>query len=535
MKKFTFLFATLFVVMSAFAEYYVAGSPSLCGSNWSNNDANNKMTLTNGVYVKSYANVPAGSHEFKITNGTWDNAKGAWCVDASTSTPGYTGEDNISFTLLNATNITISYNESTDKITLKAEGIDRFGTFTISSYTLCGNFPCFNEEWAPTNSANDMTKDDNGIWTKTYENVTLSAQTYEYKVAANHNWGQGEFPTQGNYQYEIKETGSYNITFTYNPAKLDLSCNATKVGASQATVYPVGTSIYVTVHSQWTADDARFAAYFFGSGEKWENMTQVESSIYSVVVPAGEWTGMIICRMNPNNTENNWSSEGENAPYWGAQTTDVTYEEGKNHYIINSEDQTWDGNKPGGHWSTYGDNPGNGNNGGTDDPEKPQPEADVYTLCGDSIIFGTSWNETDTLNDMTRGEDGIWVKEYKEITLSKGTYEYKVVAGHNWETAGKYPSDDSNMTLYIAKDGIYNIIFTFDPTIPELKASATIKVNIENVTINNIYATNGYVHADTDITIYTITGQNVTSQNGNLSQGVYIIKTQNATSKLIIK
>ena len=534
MKKFTFLFATLFVVMSAFAEYYVAGSPSLCGSNWSNNDANNKMTLTNGVYVKSYANVPAGSHEFKITNGTWDNAKGAWCVDASTSTPGYTGEDNISFTLLNATNITISYNESTDKITLKAEGIDRFGTFTISSYTLCGNFPCFNGEWAPANSANDMTKDDNGIWTKTYENITLSAQTYEYKVAANHNWGQGEFPTQGNYQYEIKETGSYNITFTYNPAKLDLSCNATKVGASQATVYPVGTSIYVTVHSQWTADDARFAAYFFGSGEKWENMTQVESSIYSVVVPAGEWTGMIICRMNPNNTENNWSSEGENAPYWGAQTTDVTYEEGKNHYIINSEDQTWDGNKPGGHWSTYGDNPGN-NNQDNNDPEKPQPEANVYTLCGDSIIFGTSWNETDTLNDMTRGEDGIWVKEYSEVTLTKGTYEYKVVASHNWETPGKYPSDDTNMTLYIAKDGIYDLKFTFNPTIPELKAVATIKVNIENITINNIYAINGYVHADTDITIYTITGQDVTSQNGNLTQGVYIIKTQNATSKLIIK
>ena len=121
MRKFTLLLVALLATISAFAaDYYVAGSSSLCGSNWSNNDANNKMTLTNGVYVKSYANVPAGSHEFKITNGTWDNAKGYNKVDAATSTSGYNGQGdgNISFILANSTNITISYNESTDKITL---------------------------------------------------------------------------------------------------------------------------------------------------------------------------------------------------------------------------------------------------------------------------------------------------------------------------------------------------------------------------------------------------------------------------------
>ena len=135
---------------------------------------------------------------------------------------------------------------------------------------------------------------------------------------------------------------------------------------------------------------------------------------------------------------------------------------------------------------------------------------------------------------MTKGSDGIWIKEYTDITLTKGSYEYKVVAGHNWDTVGKYPSDDSNMTLYISKDGIYDLKFTFDPTITELKATAESKVNVENITINNIYTINGFVHADTDITIYTITGQDVTSQNGNLENGIYIIKTQNKTSKLII-
>lgn len=422
MKKFTLLFAALFVAMSAFADYYVAGSSSLCGSNWSNNDANNKMTLTNGVYVKSYANVPAGSHEFKITNGTWDNAKGAWCIDASTSTPGYTGTDNISFILLNATNITISYNESTDKITLKAEGLDKFGEFTINSYTLCGDFPCFGGDWTPTNKANNMTKGNDGIWTKTYENITLEAKTYQYKVAANNNWGNGEFPTQGNNQYEIKEAGAYNLTFTYNPAKPELTCEATLVGeAAEKILYPENTTIYVTVHSQWTADNARFAAYFFDSKDNiWTDMTKVKDAIYSLTVPAGEWTNMIICRMNPNNTENRWNNDGEeNGPFWGMQTIDIVYEEGKNHYIINSEDQTLDGNKPGGSWSIY----------------------------------------TPTEN----------------------------------------------------------------PT------------SVENITINNIFVQNGMIMADKEIAIFTITGQNVTDMNGNLAKGVYVVKSANATTKVVVK
>ena len=65
MKKFTFLFTLLFFAISTFAaDYYVAGTSSLCGSNWSNNDAANKMELVNGIYTKVYSNVPAGSHEF---------------------------------------------------------------------------------------------------------------------------------------------------------------------------------------------------------------------------------------------------------------------------------------------------------------------------------------------------------------------------------------------------------------------------------------------------------------------------------------
>ena len=523
-------------------KYYVAGTKNLCNSEWNEKDPNNELQLVDNIYTKTYSNLAAGDFQFKITNGTWDYTKGFDNVDASTSTPGYTNNENgnVCFTLTSSTSITISFNAETEKITLKADGIDKFEDVPnteveITSYTICGDFPCFNGDWSPTNTANDMLKGENGIWTKKYENVTLEAKTYQYKVAANNNWGNnGEFPTnEANQEYIINEAGIYNLTFSYNPTTPELKCEATKTGdnpgenpgGNDNPTYTLtdGTKLYLNPSEDWKTDGARFAAYFFGGdGELWISMSDSNGDGIYEVTCQGTREKVIFCRMNPANQENNWDNK------WN-QTADLTYDGTNNQYNVHG----WDS----GEWSQFNGNGngGNGNNGGTDDPEKPQPEADVYTLCGDSIIFGTSWNETDTLNDMTRGEDGIWVKEYSEVTLTKGTYEYKVVASHNWETPGKYPSDDTNMTLYIAKDGIYDLKFTFNPTIPELKAVATIKVNIENITINNIYAINGYVHADTDITIYTITGQDVTSQNGNLSQGIYIIKTQNATSKLIIK
>ena len=56
MKKITFLIVALIATISTFAaDYYVAGSSALCGSNWSQNDANNKMVLVNGIYTKSYS------------------------------------------------------------------------------------------------------------------------------------------------------------------------------------------------------------------------------------------------------------------------------------------------------------------------------------------------------------------------------------------------------------------------------------------------------------------------------------------------
>ena len=68
-----------------------------------------------------------------------------------------------------------------------------------------------------------------------------------------------------------------------------------------------GDRIYLKPNSNWTSDGARFAAYFFGNGEKWVSMTCYRSDLYSVEVPTG-FKQVIFCRMTPDAAINNWNN-----------------------------------------------------------------------------------------------------------------------------------------------------------------------------------------------------------------------------------
>ena len=59
------------------AVYTVAGFDTLCGTAWNPGDMNNQMTLNEeGLYEKYYMGVPAGTYEFKVTDGTWNKSWG---------------------------------------------------------------------------------------------------------------------------------------------------------------------------------------------------------------------------------------------------------------------------------------------------------------------------------------------------------------------------------------------------------------------------------------------------------------------------
>ena len=109
-------------------------------------------------------------------------------------------------------------------------------------------------------------------------------------------------------------------------------------------VAPSEVVLYLQPNANWNVDGARFAAYFFGNGETWVDMTLVEgeTNIYAVTVPAG-FEDVIFCRMNPGAAANNWNNK------WN-QTDDLKGPtDGTNLYTVTED--TWD--KGGGEWSVY--------------------------------------------------------------------------------------------------------------------------------------------------------------------------------------
>ena len=231
--------------------------------------------------------------------------------------------------------------------------------------------------------------------------------------------------------------------------------------ASAANI-PGGTKLYLVPSSNWNESNARFAAYFFGNGESWVSMTKVagESNLYEVTVPAGSWTNVIFCRMNPGATANNWNNK------WN-QTSDLTYNGTSNCYTV--KEGTWD--KGGGTWSTYGSDCTHANVG----PEATCTTSQDCLDCGDPVVsalghtynsahlctrcnvqatftvagsgahLGTEWDTGNTANDMTYA-DGVYTKVYENVAA--GSYLFKVVRDHDWGTA--YPDADKAYTVATA-------------------------------------------------------------------------------------
>ena len=104
---------------------------------------------------------------------------------------------------------------------------------------------------------------------------------------------------------------------------------------------------------------------------------------------------------------------------------------------------------------------------------------DTYTVAGnDAAIFGTSWDVTNTANDMVKAA-GIYKWEKAELNLTAGTIiAFKVAKNHSWDVA--YPAQ--NDTVTIAEEGEYTLTITFDPATEAVAAEAVKKVALADPT-----------------------------------------------------
>ena len=196
-------------VFAAQGAYYVAGTSSLCGSNWSNNDPANQMILDDesGLYVKTFENVPAGNHEFKVTDGTWDNCWG-------------NNGNNYTFTTAALQNVTVTFNADSKEINViitdptGGEIPEQPEEPIEELYVVAGTGSLCGSDWNPGDTANQMTLNyETGLYEKYYTNVPAGQHKFKVTDGSWSNcWGNGQ-DGDGNTVFTTTEVQNVLITF----------------------------------------------------------------------------------------------------------------------------------------------------------------------------------------------------------------------------------------------------------------------------------------------------------------------------------
>ncbi len=195
-----------------------------------------------------------------------------------------------------------------------------------------------------------------------------------------------------------------------------------------------GDTLYLKPSDTWKTDGARFAAYFFdASGNNtWADAADSNGDgAYEVIIPSGDWSNVIFCRMDPGTAENDWVNK------WN-QTADLAIPTDNNVYYTLAEG-VWDNSGSEG-WGTA--------SSGT-----PSPTFEGYCVAGVAGLCGAEWDATSAVNVMTlNSETGLYELELADIAA--GSYEFKVTT-YGWVTS--YPSE--NYQLTVDEDSDVKILF----------------------------------------------------------------------------
>ena len=103
--------------------------------------------------------------------------------------------------------------------------------FELTSCTVAGSpASIFGTEWDNTNTANDMTKLDDGTYElKKFGCELAGGSEIAFKVVGNYDWGNA-WPND-NYIYPVEENGLYDLRFTFNPENYEVGLEVTPAGA----------------------------------------------------------------------------------------------------------------------------------------------------------------------------------------------------------------------------------------------------------------------------------------------------------------
>ena len=169
------------------STYVVAGSEELCGVLWKGSPEEapeNVMTANgDGTYTKVFTGVqPAESLQLKVVENTADGGQN-WIGDE--------GDNNITFNVVAACDVTVTYDSNTRKITVSGDGVQIVSDIEIKSMHAVGNGDPDDESWlngvAWDPTANEMEQVADKVYEITYHNVP-KFDNYQVKFAANGKW-----------------------------------------------------------------------------------------------------------------------------------------------------------------------------------------------------------------------------------------------------------------------------------------------------------------------------------------------------------
>ena len=223
----------------------VAGSSlALFGTSWDATNADNDMTLVNGLYTFTRNNVEltVGAIQFKVVkNHDWGIAYPSSNYNQAIAKHGYY-------------DVVITFDAETHEVTCTPTLLEEIIDEEPPVYTVAGApAALFGTEWAPALVENEMTRGQNGIYTWTKNNVALTAGNVEFKVILGHEWGV-EYPSS-NYVAPIEENGTYNVTITFDPATeaITFTATAVEVGEDFYTVAGAPAALFGT---EWAPGNA---------------------------------------------------------------------------------------------------------------------------------------------------------------------------------------------------------------------------------------------------------------------------------------
>lgn len=280
MKKILLMLVALIATsFSAMAEdiYIVAGSEELCGTVWDGTDHNNKMTDNgDGTYSKTFTNVAAmNGYQFKVVkNGV------EWYGDEA--------DNNITFNVTTACDVTITFNATTFKSTVTGTGVQAY-VFNVEKVVAVGNGVgawLNGAAWDPNADANKMTQVADKVYEIAFDNVPVD-EGYMVTFVTNGSWADnfgGFFEASGKESDAMYD--SANITFNLEKAgtvklRLDLSKfdYATRTGAK----------FVITLPGSEPAELTYFMKHPWGGGEwTWKPMAKNTEKKFAMLDGDGE-------------------------------------------------------------------------------------------------------------------------------------------------------------------------------------------------------------------------------------------------------